>query len=466
MNTAPIEPYRIRMVEPVKLLPKEERLKRLNEASWNVFRLRSEDIFIDLLTDSGTGAMSIYQWAALMMGDEAYAGARSWFKFEEAVRDVLGIEYVLPVHQGRAAERILYTTLMDKRNAKIVPANTHFDTGRAVILNHGGRPLDLPVPEAKRPKLEAPFKGDMDTSALKKLIEKEGADKIAFILLVLTNNTIGGQPVSMDNIRAVKEISEEYNIPLVMDICRFAENAYFIKIRDERYRNKSISEIVKEMLSYGDHFIMSAKKDGLANIGGFIGTRSRELYEELAGRVVLEEGFITYGGLAGRDLEAIAQGLREVIDEDYLKHRIEQVKYFGELMEELGVPVIKPIGGHAVYVDALEAIPHIPREQFPADALAAFLYLESGVRAVGLGALAFAREENGKIVYPDFELLRLAVPRRTYTSSQLEYVARSLASLLERKEKIKGLKVIWEPKVKGVRHFLAKLAPVEKVSLQ
>ncbi len=465
MVKIPVEPYRIRMIEPVKLLPRDERLKRLVSASWNVFRLKSEDIFIDLLTDSGTGAMSIYQWAALMMGDEAYAGARSWFNFEKTVREVLGIEYVLPVHQGRAAERILYTTLMDKRGAKVVPANTHFDTGRAVVLNHRGIPIDLPVPEAKKPNIEAPFKGDMNVSALRKLIEKKGADNIAFILLVLTNNTIGGQPVSIENIRTVREVSEEYNIPLVMDICRFAENAYFIKTRNERYKNRSIKEIVKEMLSYGDHFIMSAKKDGLANIGGFIGTRSRELYEELAGRVVLEEGFITYGGLAGRDLEAIAQGLKEVVDESYLKHRIEQVRYFGELMEELGVPVVKPIGGHAVYVDVLEALPNMPREQFPADALAAFLYLETGVRAVGLGALAFAREENGNVAYPDFELLRLAVPRRTYTNSQLEYVAKGLANLLWKKEKIKGLKIVWEPKVKGVRHFLAKLSPIEKVLL-
>ncbi len=464
MIEPPIEPYRIRMTEPIKLLPRSERLKRLEEASWNVFRLRSEDIFIDLLTDSGTGAMSIYQWAALMMGDEAYAGARSWFKFKKAVNEVLGIEYVLPTHQGRAAERILYTTLMDKRRAKIVPANTHFDTGRAVILNNGGDPINLPIPQARDRKLEHPFKGDIDVDALRKLIMKKGADNIAFILLVLTNNTIGGQPVSMDNIKATKEIATEFNIPLVMDICRFAENAYFIKMRDEKYRDKNIGDIVKEMLSYGDHFIMSAKKDGLANIGGFIGTRDRDLYEELAGRVVLEEGFITYGGLAGRDLEAIAQGLREVIDEDYLKHRVEQVRYFGELLEELGVPVIKPIGGHAVYVDVLEALPNVPRETFPADALAAFLYLESGVRAVGLGALAFAREEEGKIIYPDFELLRLAVPRRTYTNSHLEYVAKKLADLLRNREKIKGLKIVWEPKVKGVRHFLAKLAPVEPVS--
>lgn len=462
MPKPPVEPFMIRSVAPIRLLPREERLRRLEEAWWNVFRLRSEDVFIDLLTDSGTGAMSIYQWAALMVGDEAYAGSRSWYRFEETVREVLGVDYVLPVHQGRAAERILYTTLMKRRNAKVVPANTHFDTGRAVILNAGGEPIDLPIPEARDPRLHHPFKGNIDLNALESLIKERGPENIAFILFVITNNTAGGQPVSIDNIKAAREVADKYGIPLVMDICRFAENAYFIKEREPRYASRSIPEIVKEMLRYGDHFIMSAKKDGLANIGGFIATRDQDLYEELAARVVLEEGYITYGGLAGRDLEAIAQGLREVLDEDYLKHRIEQVRYLGELLIERGVPVVEPIGGHAVYVDATEALPHIPREKFPADALAAHLYLESGVRAVGLGALAFARErEDGTVEYPPFEYLRLAVPRRTYTNTQLEYVAESLARLLENPKKVKGLKIVWQPRVKGVRHFLAKLAPAD-----
>ncbi|BAA80265.1 tryptophanase [Aeropyrum pernix K1] len=458
----PVEPYKIRMVEPIRLLPREERLRRLREAGWNVFRLRSIDIFIDLLTDSGTGSMSIYQWAALMTGDEAYAGARSWFRFRDAVRDVLGLDLVLPVHQGRAAERILYGELLRRRNARIVPANTHFDTGRAVILNQGGVPLDLPSPQASR-REAYPFKGDIDVARLERLLKERSRD-VAFILLVITNNTAGGQPVSMDNVKTVRELADAYGLPLVMDICRFAENAYLVKERDPRYRGWSVRDIAREMISYGDHFVMSAKKDGLANIGGFIATRDPSLYEDLAARVVLEEGYVTYGGLAGRDLEAIAQGLREVVEEDYLRHRVEQVRYLGELLSSQGVPIVEPVGGHAVYVDVLEALPEMPRSHYPADALAAALYLESGVRAVGLGALAFAREENGEIVYPEFELLRLAVPRRTYTNSHMEYVAASLARLLrEGRRKVKGLRVVKEPRIKGIRHFLAELEPIEPV---
>lgn len=450
------------MIEPIRLLPREERLQKLWKARWNVFRLRSVDIFIDLLTDSGTGTMSIYQWAALITGDEAYAGARSWYNFKEAVKDVLGLEHVLPVHQGRAAERILYTTLMKRRNARIVPANTHFDTGRAVILNNGGEPVNLPSPNTRDRTSHHPFKGDIDLDRLEDLMEKHG-DDVAFILMVITNNTVGGQPVSIDNLKAVRKIADRYGVPLVMDICRFAENAYLIKERDPRYRDKSIREIVREIISLGDHFVMSAKKDGLANIGGFIATRDPDLYEELAARVVLEEGYITYGGLAGRDLEAIAQGLREVVDEDYLKHRIMQVRYLGELLVENGVPVVEPIGGHAVYVDAAEALPHIPRDQYPADALAAFLYLESGIRGVGLGALAFARKVDGEIVFPEFEYLRLAIPRRTYTNTQLEYVAKSLAQLVSQAEKkVVGLKIVREPRINGIRHFLAELEPVKR----
>lgn len=456
----PMEFYRIKIVEPIKLLPPGERRRRLEEAWWNVFRLRSADVYIDLLTDSGTGAMSIYQLASLMLGDESYAGSRSWYRLEETVKNILGSDaLVLPVHQGRAAERILYTTLMRARRARIVPANTHFDTGRAVIINAGGEPVDLPTPRARSPEPLA-FKGDIDLEALEELIAREGPESIAFILLVLTNNTLGGQPVSMDNIAGARRIADRYGIPLVIDMSRFAENAYMIKEMDPRYAGRKLGDIAREMLSYGDHFIMSAKKDGLANIGGFIATRSEDLYQELAARVVLEEGYITYGGLAGRDLEAIAQGLIEVLDEDYMRHRIGQVRYLGRLLAEAGVPILKPVGGHAVYVDALEAVPHIPRENFPADSLAAALYLHSGVRAVGLGALAFSRRVNGRIVYPERELLRLAIPRRVYTTTHLEYVAKSLASLLGEPSRIRGLKLVWEPSVPGVRHFLAKLKPV------
>ncbi|MEB3772109.1 MAG: tryptophanase [Desulfurococcales archaeon] len=454
----PIEYYRIKMVERIRLPSREERYQNIVNAGWNVFRLRSRDVFIDLLTDSGTGSMSKEQWAALMMGDESYAGADSWYRFKESVKDVLGFDYVLPVHQGRAAERILYTTLLDlKKPADTVPANTHFDTGKAVIEYYGAKPLDLPVPQALDYKSEHPFKGDIDLARLEEIL---GTGRVAFVLLVLTNNTMGGHPVSPENIRETKKLAEDYGVPLVLDISRFAENAFLIKERHPNYRDKSIPEIVKETMSHADHVIMSAKKDGLANIGGFIATRSEDLYNRLTARVVLEEGFITYGGLAGRDLDAIAAGLREVVDEDYLRSRVSQVAYLHKRLLEEGVPVVSPPGGHAVYIDALEMLPHIKRENFPADALAAHLYLESGVRGVGLGALAFARETDSGIVYPENEFLRLAVPRRVYTVSHLEYVAESLGKIAREPEKVKGLRIVWEPPIKGIRHFLARLEPV------
>lgn len=456
----PVEPFKIKMVEPIRLLSRDERAKRLDEAHWNVFRLKSRDVFIDLLTDSGTAAMSHSQWASLMQGDESYAGSSSWFRLEETVRNVLGIDYILPVHQGRAAERILYRWLLRGYRRAIVPANSHFDTGKAIIEDSGGIPVDLPTPHSRDRSSRYSFKGDMDVSALESLMRREH-DNVPFILLVITNNTVGGQPVSIENIKAVREIADRYGKPLVMDICRFAENAYLVKERDPVRRSMSVRDIVREMLSYGDHFVMSAKKDGLANIGGFIATRVYDAYEELMARVVMEEGFITYGGMAGRDLEAIAQGLMEVVDEDYLRYRVEQVRYLGELLVHEGVPIIEPVGGHAVYVDALEALPHIPRSNYPADALAAYLYLESGVRGVGLGALAFSRVIGGRVVYPERELLRLAIPRRVYTESHLKYVAKSLGKVIAERHKVKGLEIVWEPRIKGVRHFLAKLKPID-----
>ena len=453
----PIEYYRVKMVERIRLPSREERYQNIVSAGWNVFRLKSRDVFIDLLTDSGTGSMSKEQWAALMMGDESYAGADSWYRFKEAVKDVLGFDYVLPVHQGRAAERILYTTLLDlKKPADTVPANTHFDTGKAVIEYYGAEPLDLPIAHALDYKSGYPFKGDIDLARLEEVL---ATGKVAFVLLVLTNNTMGGHPVSPENMRETRKLAEDYGVPLVLDISRFAENAFLIKERHPNYRDKSILEIVKETMSHADHVIMSAKKDGLANIGGFIATRSEDLYNRLTARVVLEEGFITYGGLAGRDLDAIAAGLREVVDEDYLRSRVSQVAYLHERLLEEGVPAVSPPGGHAVYIDALEMLPYIKRENFPADALAAHLYLESGVRGVGLGALAFARETDSGIVYPENEFLRLAVPRRVYTVSHLEYVAESLGKIARESEKIKGLRIVWEPPIKGIRHFLARLEP-------
>ncbi|MCE4615714.1 MAG: tryptophanase [Aeropyrum sp.] len=445
----PVEPYRVKSVEPIKLLSREERLTRLRKAWWNVFRLRSEDVFIDLLTDSGTGAMSSRQWAALMLGDESYAGSSSYYKFEEAVRKFTGMDFVLPTHQGRAAERILYTTLVELSQSKVVPANSHFDTGRAVLLNIGAQPIDMPVKHALDPEDEHPFKGNIDLDRLEATLKR---GNVAFVLLVLTNNAVGGHPVHPENVREAARLSREHGVPLVLDICRIAENSYLVKRRDPRYAGRSVFDIVRETLSHADHAIMSAKKDGLSNIGGFIATSDSEVYEHLAARVVLEEGFITYGGLAGRDLEAIAEGLTEALDENYLYHRISQVEYLADLLEGNGVPVVKPPGGHAVYVDASRLLPHIPREQFPADSLAAHLYIESGVRAVGLGYLAFEDKEKP-------ELLRLAIPRRTYTSSHLRWVAEGLARIAAKPYKVVGLRLVWEPKVKGVRHFLAKLAP-------
>lgn len=455
----PYEPFKIRVVEPIKLLPKEVRKIKMEEAGWNIFRLRSEDIFIDLLTDSGISGLSIHQLSAILSSDEAYAGSRSWFRFEEVVKQILRVDYILPVHQGRAGERILYTSLLDMRGGKYVPANTHFDTGRAVILNYGARPIDLPLDNALDRESSFPFKGNIDPNKLEKFIKMKGKEKIGFILLVLTNNTMAGQPVSMENIRVTREIADKYGLPLVMDISRYAENAYFIKKYEDGYRGKSLLEISREMLSYGDHFIMSAKKDGLAAMGGFIATRDERLYRYMQGRVVLEEGFVTYGGMAGRDMEEIAVGMYEALQLDYMEHRIGQVRYLGELLDALGIPVIKPYGGHAIYIDAAEYLSHIPREYFPADSLAAYLYIEGGVRGVGLGLLAFG--DDGEA--PEYELLRLAIPRRTYTNHHIEYVAEVFREIDKRKREIKGLRLVWQPEIKGVRHFLARLEPVKNV---
>ena len=453
----PYEPFKIRVVEPIRLLPREIRRIKLEEAYWNVFGIRSEDIYIDLLTDSGTSGLSIYQLAAIMASDEAYAGSRSWYRFRDAVRNILGVDYILPTHQGRSAERILYTSLMDIRRAYIVPANTHFDTGRAVILNYGGRPIDLPKGNAlDRENLDR-FKGGFDLDRLDRLIREEGAEKIAFILIVLTNNTLAGQPVSMENIRETREIADKYGLPLAMDISRYAENAYFIKMYEEGYRDKSLIEISREMLSYGDHFMMSAKKDGLAAMGGFIATRDEELFRYMQSKVVLEEGFVTYGGMTGRDMEEIAVGMYEALQLDYMEHRVGQVRYLGELLDSLGIPVIKPYGGHAIYIDAAEYLSHVLREYFPADTLAAYLYLEGGIRGVGLGLLAFGDEGEA----PEYELLRLAIPRRTYTNHHIEYIAEVFRELDRKRRDIKGLKLVWQPKIKGVRHFLARLEPVK-----
>lgn len=456
------EPYKIKVVEPIRLLSRGEREKKIREAGYLVFGLKAEDVFIDLLTDSGTNAMSDNQWAGLMLGDESYACCKNFYRFEKAVQEILGFKYVLPTHQGRGAEKILYSQFV--KRGSTIPNNMHFDTTKSWIEYLGGDPVDLVIDEAYEVHNKHPFKGNMDPGKLKALIAEVGSEKIPLIIITITNNTGGGQPVSIANIREIKEIASEYNIPLSLDICRFAENAYFIKKREEGYSAKSIPEIVREMMAYADYCIMSCKKDALVNNGGFIATNDHNFYQGVAPMEVLNEGFLTYGGLAGRDLEAIARGLYEGIDERYLACRIGQVNYLGEKLLAEGIPILESPGGHAVYLDAKEMLPNIPQSQFPADAFTVKLYLESGIRACGLGALAFYRinKETGEPIYPKLELVRLAIPRRVYTQSHLDYVANSVVRTYQKRKEIRGLRLIEEPKVKGLRHFLGKLEPIQE----
>lgn len=453
----PAEPFKIKMVEPIRLIPREKRIQRIEEAHFNVFRLKPDDIYIDLLTDSGTSAMSDRQWAGLMMGDESYAESRNFHHLESTVKELMGFRYVIPTHQGRPAENILSTVLIGP--GQIVPGNTHFDTITAHIERKEGIPLNLPIPESLKTDVYHPFKGNVDINKLEALLQKEGRNA-AFFLMTVTNNQGGGQPVSMENIRRTREITSKYGIPFYFDAARFAENAYFIKEREAGYADKSAREIVSEMMSYADGCTMSAKKDGLVNIGGFICTNDPGVYERCCELLILMEGFITYGGLAGRDLEALARGLEEVVEEDYLAYRIGQVRYLGSRLKDAGVPIVNPPGGHAVYIDAKAFLPHIPQSEFPAQVTAVELYIEAGVRCIELGAVAFAKkdEKTGKVVYPDLELTRLAIPRRVYTNRHMDFVAEGVIRLSKRKESIKGLRIVWEPKT--LRHFRAKFARI------
>lgn len=452
-----IEPFKIKMVEPIKITSKEEREVILKKAGFNPFNIPAEDVIIDLLTDSGTGSMSQAQWAELIAGDEAYAGSRSFYKFEAAVQDITGLKYVIPTHQGRAAERILFSILGEK--GKVIPSNTHFDTTRANIEYTGAKAVDLVVKEGTDPTLIAPFKGNMDTEALEGLIKEVGPENIPVCMITVTNNASGGQPVSMANIRKVREITAKYNIPLFMDACRFAENAYFIKLREEGYQDKSLYDIAKEMFSYVDGATFSAKKDGLANIGGFIAMNNEELAMKARNLLILTEGFPTYGGLAGRDLAAIAQGLYEVLDEDYMRYRIRATEYLGEHISKHGVPIFQPPGGHAIYIDAKRFLPHIPPHQFPGQALVAALYLEGGVRAVEIGSVMFGRWEEGRFIPAKNELVRLAIPRRVYTQSHIDYVIEVVNEVFDHRDEIKGLKIVYEPPY--LRHFTARFETVE-----
>jgi tyrosine phenol-lyase len=445
-----IEPFRIKSVEPIRGTSREERQKRIEAAGYNLFLVPSEDILIDLLTDSGTSAMSTEQWAAMMRGDESYAGSPSFTRFRDSVQAIFGFRNVIPAHQGRAAERILFNVMCAKGD--IVPNNTHFDTTRANCEFVGATALDLPIPEAKEPSRIHPFKGNMDTVQLSKLIEKEGAKRIPLVMLTVTNNSGGGQPVSMANIREVKQICHKHGIPLYIDACRFAENAYFIKLREPGYAEKTPREIAREMFSYADGCTMSAKKDGLANIGGFLCTNNDILAQQERDLLILTEGFPTYGGLAGRDLEAIAVGLNEALAEDYLHYRIASTAFLGNHIAKQGVPIVQPPGGHAIYIDARAFLPHVPVSQFPGVALAVELYLEGGIRSVEIGSLMFG--ENARM-----DLVRLAIPRRVYTQSHIEYVVEIILDVWRRRETIPGYELIHQAPF--LRHFTARLKPLK-----
>jgi len=454
----PVEPYKIKAVEPIRSIPRREREAILAQAGFNVFGIPAEKVYIDLLTDSGTSAMSDSQWAGLMIGDESYAGARNFFNLEKSVQTVFGFTHVIPTHQGRAAERVLFGALVKKGD--YVPNNIHFDTTRANVEFLGARAVDLARAEAYDPDADLPFKGEIDVARLKKFIEAKGARKVPMVMMTVTNNSGGGQPVSLKNLREVSGVCAHHDIPFFLDACRFAENAYFIKRREKGYEKKSILEIAQEMFSYADGATMSGKKDGLVNIGGFVTFDDDALAEKIKNLLIISEGFPTYGGLAGRDLEAMARGLLEALDEDYLEHRTAQVAYLGGRLDEAGVPVLKPFGGHAVYVLADRFLPHIPRPRYPAWALAVALYRESGIRGVEIGGVMFGRREGKgkKEVYPALEMVRLAIPRRVYTVSHLDYVAEALADLHKNRDKIRGLRIVRESPF--LRHFTVRLEEI------
>ena len=453
-----IEPFKIKSVEPIHFTTKEERIKILKQACYNPFLIHADDVLIDLLTDSGTSAMSSAQWAGIMIGDESYAGSNSFFRFEKTIKDLTGMPIVIPTHQGRAAEKILFSVIGGE--GKFVVSNTLFDTTRANIEFSGAEGIDLLCEEGKRPSVPAPFKGNMDTVAFENFIKEKGAENISVCMITITNNSGGGQPVSMQNIKEVKSICEKNKIPLFIDACRFAENCYFIKKREKEYANTSIPEIARELFSYADGCTMSAKKDAFANIGGFIALRNEELAIECRNLLIITEGFTTYGGLAGRDLEAISIGLKEVMEESYLQYRIRSIEYLTEKLIAANVPVMQPAGGHAVYLDAKAMLPHIPADQYPGQALLAALYLEGGVRGVEIGSLMFGKyDENGKLIPAVMELVRLAIPRRVYTQSHIDYVAEVIIEVYKNRDQIKGLKIEYE--APALRHFTVRMKEIE-----
>jgi tryptophanase len=458
MPNYPIEPFRIKMVEPIQLISPEERQTAIKIAGYNLFALKAEEVYIDLLTDSGTGAMSQNQWAAMMLGDESYAGAKSYYRLAEVMQDIFGFEHFVPTHQGRAAENILTSILV--KPGMYVPSNMHFDTTEGNIRARGGRPTNLVIAEALEPGNLHPFKGNMDLDKLLQFIEKVKPVNIPFGTMTITNNAGGGQPVSLENLKAVSEIYHHYNIPFFIDACRFAENAYFIKLRESGYQNISTMEIAHLIFELADGAFMSAKKDALVNIGGFLAMRDPQLFQLVCNELILREGFITYGGLAGRDLDAIAVGLREGLDEHYLSYRLNQTAYLGQKLLELGIPIIQPPGGHAIYIDAGQLLPHIPHAEFPGQALATALYLEGGVRAIEIGSVMFAYPDpdSGKMVYPALEMVRLAIPRRVYMQSHLDFVIDTLAHLVEKRDTLHGFRITYSPEL--LRHFTARFEPL------
>jgi tryptophanase len=452
-----IEPFKIKSVEPIRFTTKEERVTLLENAGYNPFLLHADDVIIDLLTDSGTSAMSAKQWSGIMEGDEAYAGSKSFYRFESAVKKITGMNFIIPTHQGRAAEKILFSIVGGK--GKFIPNNTHFDTTRANVEFSGATAVDLLNEIGKHPEIRADFKGNMDVKKLDEFIAQTGVENIPLVMITVTNNSGGGQPVSMENIRQVKEVCNKYNLPLFIDACRFAENAYFIKKREKGYENKSILEICQEMFSYADGATMSAKKDALVNIGGFLALNDESLATLCRNLLIVTEGFPTYGGLAGRDLEAIAQGLEEIVDENYLQYRIRSIEYLGEKITKFGVPIIEPTGGHAIYIDAKRFAPHIPPYQYPGQSVACALYIEGGIRGVEIGSVMFGKYgDDGKLICPPMELVRLAIPRRVYTQSHIDYVAEVIIEVFNKRDLLKGFEITYEAPI--LRHFTAKFKPI------
>lgn len=452
------EPFRIKMIEPIHLISQEDREAAIKNAGYNLFGIRAEDVYIDLLTDSGTSAMSQNQWAAIMQGDESYAGARSFHRLKEVVDTIFGFKFFVPTHQGRAAENILASILV--KPGLYIPNNMHFDTTEGNIRARGGEPANLIADVAYDPSKRVDFKGNMDIAKLRAFIKEKGAENIPFGMVTITNNAGGGQPVSMENLRQVSEVYKEHGIPFFIDACRFAENAYFIKLREPGYADKTPIEIAKETFSLADGATMSAKKDGIVNIGGFLALNDEDLFDKVRNELIIREGFPTYGGLAGRDLDAMAVGFMEALEEPYLEYRLGQTAYFGEKLLEEGIPIIEPPGAHAIYIDALQLLPHIPQNQYPGQALAIAMYKEGGIRGVELGSVAFGYidPETGEEILPKLDLVRLALPRRVYTQSHLDYVVDILSKIAKNSKKLKGYKIISQPPL--MRHFTAKFKPL------